>query len=544
MAKKNKKAEVRETGYLALVYLKKVVAIYIFMMLAVYPLYYQDKYFNMGEAKWIFFKNVSLFFSALALVGVVAYMSMLIFKGEIVTFFKNAKKNMVVTDWFVLAYLIVCVISALATPYKEIVLIGYDGWYMGLLSQVGFVMIYFFVSRLWRWDGPAVMLYLGIAAVVFLFGIVMRFHVDPMEMYLGLEENYIKNFLSTLGQATWYSSYMCILFPLGMYAFWLYDVKWKRIVFGIFTSISFMTLVTQNSDSAYLALVGILIMLFWISMESNKGFIRMLEVLLIAVGSFKFMGICQIIFADVVVELDSISFFISKSIFTWILLLVLMVIYIAARRMLKVDVLNAGDFDISKYKFVRWIVLGISAVLVLAAVIYIILNTTGMLPENLSSDNNYLLFDIHWGNNRGVSWKAAVYTIIHSDIVRKLIGAGPDCFAMYVYTFEESAAAIRSIFGKSVILTCCHNEWLNSFINVGIIGGISYIGIFVCSIKRCMSNLKLYPETYAVAISVMAYIFHNFFCYQQIICTPIIFILMGGAEALVRNGYCLEEWEK
>ena len=40
--------------------LKEITAVYVFFMFAIYPLYYEDKYYNMGEAKWHFFRWVTL----------------------------------------------------------------------------------------------------------------------------------------------------------------------------------------------------------------------------------------------------------------------------------------------------------------------------------------------------------------------------------------------------------------------------------------------------------------------------------------------------
>ena len=37
-----------------------IVHVYFFLMLGIFPLYYQDKYFNMGDAKYEFFKYVTL----------------------------------------------------------------------------------------------------------------------------------------------------------------------------------------------------------------------------------------------------------------------------------------------------------------------------------------------------------------------------------------------------------------------------------------------------------------------------------------------------
>ena len=258
----------KETGWLYHKLLREFTAVYVFFMFVIYPVYYQNKYYNMGDAKWQFFRVVTFTAGAVLAVFFLLYMMELIRKHEFENYVRNIKFSVV--DWFVAVYMAAVVVSVLLSPYKDQVIWGYDGWYMGLIAQTCFVLIYFFVSRYWRWDQSAILLYLATAFLVFLLAILMRFRIDPLEMYKDLDEKYIINFLSTLGQATWYSSYMVLLFPLGMFAFWFYDNKYIRIFSGIFTAVGFMTMVTQNSDSAFVAFGVMFFVMFWISIDRKS----------------------------------------------------------------------------------------------------------------------------------------------------------------------------------------------------------------------------------------------------------------------------------
>jgi hypothetical protein len=281
MSNRYKKAntQIKEAGGVPHKLLREFTAIYVFFILTFYPLYYQNKYFDMGDAKWNFFKYVTFVAGIILIVLFVWYIEEIIRNGRINEYIEGIKMSNL--DWFVLGYMILVLISVIFSPYKEQIIWGYEGWYMGLIAQACFVLIYFFVSRYWRYDAPVIVIYLAVAFFVFFMAIIMRFGLDPMEMYKDLDEQYIILFLTTIGQATWYSSYMCIIFPLGMFAFWHYDHKAARIVWGIFTSVGFMTMVTQNSDSAFIAFAVIFFVLFWISMESNKKFRRFLEVVIV-----------------------------------------------------------------------------------------------------------------------------------------------------------------------------------------------------------------------------------------------------------------------
>ena len=534
MAKRKPDPELLVTGRIPLMFLRSLTALYVFFMMVIYPIYYEDKYFNMGEAKWNFFKVIT--FTGLIALSVlfIWYLVELAIHKELKEKTIGFIKDMSVTDWFVFAYFVLCCITSILTPFKEGVLWGFDGWYMGLISQTCFVLIYFYISRFYRWDPLVICCYVAGATFVFFMGILMRFNIDPMLMYQDIEEKYKLLFLSTLGQASWYSSYLVLMLPIGLFAFWFYDHKAIRIVAGLFTALSFMTLVTQNSDSAFLALIGIMLFLFWISFDETKMFIRFWECMIVCALSFVFMGLCQKWFADRMVQLDDLSILASQSVYTKLILAASVVLCALFMFLYK-----KTNFDIVKFKFVRVIFLVTLIVAIAGTVVYVYLNTNMMLPDNLASENNYLLFDEHWGNERGRTWICAVGTFMEMDIFAKLLGAGPDCFYYIVYSIFGDE--LNAAWGENTILVCAHNEWLNALINFGILGATAYLGIFISSIARSVKNAKRVPEVLAVSIAVVAYISHNFFCYQQIICTPLIFILMGIAEELTRKGYVREK---
>lgn len=228
--------------------LTKITTIYIFSILCIYPFYYQNKYYDMGNAKMKFFIISTFLFGVIWLSIWLCYFITLanvkIFKflhspncligkrllcrqeNQIVCQYRNLIKvakmhiHLSITDYFVLAYLVSVVCSVLFSPYQEAVIWGFSGWYMGLVAQVCFVGIYFVVSRCWQWNCIVINASLGSAFIVFLLAVLMRFRIDPLRMYTNLGEGQIINFLSTIGQATWYSSYLVILFPLGLFVYW------------------------------------------------------------------------------------------------------------------------------------------------------------------------------------------------------------------------------------------------------------------------------------------------------------------------------------
>ena len=83
-------------------------------------------------------------------------------------------------------------------------------------------------------------------------------------------------------------------------------------------------------------------------------------------------------------------------------------------------------------------------------------------------------------------------------------------------------------------LACAHNEWFNMLVTQGILGVIAYIGIFVTALIRGAKTAKYNPVVIPLMALVVAYMSHNFFCYQQCICTPVVFIAMAMIELQAR----------
>ncbi|MDE6714004.1 MAG: hypothetical protein K2K20_09730, partial [Lachnospiraceae bacterium] len=91
------------------------------------------------------------------------------------------------------------------------------------------------------------------------------------------------------------------------------------------------------------------------------------------------------------------------------------------------------------------------------------------------------------------------------------------------------------VFWQGMKLVCAHNEFLNMLVTQGILGAMAYVGIFVSFIVRCTKNGKEIKAVVPFAAAALAYMGHNFFCYQQCICTPTVFLLMGIGELLMRR---------
>ena len=458
-------------------------------------------------------------------------------------------ENLSTLDYLVLVYGICVCLSYAFSDYKEYAWKGAAGWEMGFCSQLIFVATYFILSRKNEWlasigrrgskkeYGYFVSTILGIhllaSSLVFMFGILHRFDMDPLGMYLGLELNQKIEFLSTIGQATWFSSYVCTTFAIGVVLFFVSEKIWIRVVSGVYTVLSFGILVTQNSDSAFIAIAGILLLLGYFSLSKIESWIRFLQIVSLMWGTFAVIGLLQRLFVDWAIPLDSLSVFFSQSIFTWGMLLLSLLLY-----------LFYGKYDKEErckriMQITKMVYQGILIALVigiLAMIIFIYLNTKGYLLSWFGYQNthSYLLFDYHWGSNRGSTWMITWQAFLQMPFYQKLFGVGPDSLSEYLYSVPDISDLLRNLWGN-MRLTNAHNEYLNSLICYGIVGLVSWCGVLFGGISYFYRKAKENSFMIGFALCIMGYACHNIFCYQQVCCTPFLFILMGIGESLTKS---------
>lgn len=523
------------------------VSLYMAAVFVLLPLLLKDKYSMLGTFKYELFRFLSF-----AGLGIVFLTEVSVLAAKLVGGKKadSFRKHLSVTDWFVAGYGICVTISFLLAVDKAEALWGAKGWYMGFVSQLIFVISYFVVSR-W-WSGKLGVWYAACIAafVVFFFGVLHRFSVDPFGLYEGLPENIIRQYLSFLGQNTWYSSYMCTVFPLGLFLFWGTGLTGKsgirgkdsgavsrrnekmrelgmRTAGGVFCAVGFMSWVTQNSDSAYIALALILLVLFCLGFQKNLWMERFLETLLLLLFSFAVTGFLQEIFAERAVLPEKISLFFSQSVMTIVSFIVVGICYMTF------TAAKQRGFQIRKISWLSQAAVVLFVLAVVGGIVLIVLNTTGVLKEwfGFYSENNYLLFNDNWGNGRGRTWRFSAQVIRELPFYRKCFGVGPDCFAFYGYHDPEYAAQLAAMWGDSR-LTNAHCEWMTQIICLGLAGFIAYAGIFATAVFRYLKAAGRVPMLAAIALCLLSYTGHNVFCYQQALCTPFVFLILGMGERI------------
>ena len=535
---KHKKAEsVAETlcsfsGFLCDI----VISVYMIVILMVLPLYNKG-YARIGTEKETFFLK-TMTYGAKTLLPV--FLLWLFFrlvtavqKKELPKFTEwpvGLWKNLSVTDRFAVFYGIAVLVSYLFTNYREEALWGTASWRMGMWTQLGAVIVYFMISRMWQWKSWITVLVLSVSAVVFSLGYVNKFCLFP------IDPQFVNtSFISTIGNINWYCGYLVTILFGGVYLLWRMEEKmtWKKLLLMAYVTIGFASLATQGSSSGIVTFAVVMFVLFGMSVrDSGRMEVFWQEMTM-------FSGACLLTFIlrkanvfsqELVMEgmTDLLTFSMVTILMTILSGTILCLIHRARLKRSYPE------------KLLHRIYCGIAIavpVMILLVLLLTLINTLagGALTPNITDSNvtKWLTFNVSWGSARGGTWAAGARCFWEADFLHKIFGVGPDC--LYAFLSNEGSAGLQTMvndrFGGSR-LTNAHNEWLTVLVDIGVLGLISYAGMMITAIRDFLRAGENKMLVGACGICVLAYTVNNMFSFQQVMNISTVFVVMGIGENL------------
>lgn len=515
---------------------------YLLIMFAIYPFYMQNGYVDIGEAKNHFFLYVSI--AAFGILGLLAVIYLCVRLKEICR-----QKRAYLIDWdrvsstdlLVLLYATTIFMSYVFSEHQEEALWGTEGWYIGTVMLLLLCGLYFFISRMW--NANVKVLYAPVTASIFVFllGISNRFSFYPISF-----EIVQPGFISTLGNINWYCGYLSVIAPVGIVMFVLSDdkkqgkmqkagQKWKQFGLGVYSVITFMTAFSQGSSSIFLWFIALFFMLLWICVEKRKWFQNWILLVVLWGASAQLVRLMRNLMPGRYnYDADNLcGYFTGSSLALWIALAGAagyIYLVITEKRSLK----EPAAAKMQKQTG-RKILLICAGVLSGLLILIMAINAKWGIPflkENAAFGQIFLL-DEAWGNGRGAAFYAGIRVFNELSLLHKMLGTGPDCFSIYVYSMPELAMKLRESFG-SVRLTNAHCELLTGLVNTGILGVLFYLGIIISFVRRCMKRAKENAAFYIFATCAVCYLIHNMISFAQVLNLPFLFILMGMGEAFER----------
>lgn len=487
---------------------------YLLLIFGVYPFYMKQGYVDIGKAKYHFF-----IYSSLAATGIFTLIGVLLAMQSIYGRLKKRDKLSSV-DLFVIMFATEIFISYALSDFRGEALWGTEGWYMGLVLKMTLCALYFLISRLW--DGNRIVWYTVVAAsgIVFVFGILDRFSVYLIPLEIRQPE-----FISTLGNINWFNGYLSVLAPIGICMFLFENKnKFKKLLFGIYAVVSFMAGLSQGGDSIFLFFAALFFILLWISIKKDYWMRNYFLLIFLWGLSAQLIRLMRVLMPNGYnYDLNNLCAYATGSnltLFTGIFGIAVYGILVWKKEKLFI---NECIQKMVKKAIGAFLFGGIALWIFIA-----VFNTTRGIPG--LEEKSFFLLNENWGNGRGAAILAAIEGFKQMPVIHKIVGAGPDCFSVYVYSLPELAVKLREAFGNNR-LTNAHNELLTCLVNEGISGVCLFLCVIVFFVKRCMKKGCENYVFYALAVCAVCYLCHNMVSFEQVLNLPFLFLLMGMGGA-------------
>ncbi|HWP21534.1 MAG TPA: O-antigen ligase family protein [Candidatus Cryosericum sp.] len=474
------------------------------------PLVFTRFFFNITETKHVFFIVCSLVY-ALALILI----AILLPKGYGVA--KAEQAPVAPALWFLAAFFICLVLGGLLGGHPEDAFFGQNNRYQGILSVFTYCLVALALSRQTLGLRLAEAAVAAGAALVGALGLINHYGLDPFGFMTNLTAFDKGRFLSTIGNADFYGSYLSLAFPVTFGLFLHAGQKRTRVLSALaLVCVSFGALVA-GSDSTALGMIAAAVVFPLVLFCDPRGLRRYFA----GWAVFALSALCFGLLSPVLPSATYLSAFcviVSKAPVALALLLACLVCWLALKKAPPARLLRARK--------AYWITLLAAAVLCIAA---LILLNTALSGVPLGGAENYLRFSESWGTDRGKIWAFCLRVYDGFTPIQKLFGGGPG--ALY------HADAQNRVFTDAVLDTA-HNEYLQYLLVSGGAGLLSFLAFLLLTLIAGAKKSLADPLSRGFTVAVAAYAVQALVNISQPASTPLFFVFCGliCSKSIVSGG--------
>lgn len=507
---------------------EKITSLYMMIMFLVFPLYYQNNYINMLEAKNSVFVPATI---AYLVIGSVSILLVRLSTDKQPVKSKPVRKNgkeasdakeksaaaglhkLQLQDIFFLIFLFTVVLSLLLTDNFYTTWEAPDCKMFGAKIILLCCGIYVIAARGYVFNkGVKLTLIIGIG-VVLILTVLNRYGIDPLDMYSNLVEHQKHKYMSTIGNANILSNFICIFIPLIMGLYMFAEGKAAKIIYGILVYLGMMAGVATNSDSFFLGFGAGILFLLWFAFDNKDKlcvFVSMGSICAASMFSLKlFNDLSSFAYKWNSLQLDLIYNI------PWLIITAMLVaaVILLAR--------TDKELPLKKVRNIVFTVLGATLVVF---IIFVIRVNTG----DAATHSRYLTFSDEWGTNRGFVWTRTCQLFSDLPFYQQVIGIGPGEFRDFFETFNyERAAMGLPDFADP------HSEVLYYLVATGFIGMIGYFGMIITSLVKCIKVRS--EETVIMAAIFVSWLAQGLVNNPLVFVTPYIFLLLGISRYAVKK---------
>ena len=470
------------------VFASRAVFGWVVAMSTIFPLIWDDYYFNILETKYMTLIMLTLALFAVMLVWGLASGSLFRLFGDAAAGIRENgfsgwfRETFDLTDVSVmLFYLISGIATAGAGKYVRQALTGNEGRFVGFYYLSLLCISYFIVSRNLKFDRKIITIFLCTGWLLLLFGITDFYDMNILHFKDRMNERQYPLFTSTIGNINTYTVYVGLVLVLAGALFILSREALGRTIFYFATmTLAFMALAMGSSDNGYLTLGAFFGFLPFAAFRTRKGIWRYFLTLTVFFADIAWVA--HEMDTKDTLEIFGLFNVIADSKFLMPLIVLLAAataaLYFWARHSAGKD--GSGEDEAPVILRRLWAGFIIAAVL---AVVSLIVRANRMTMDEAWKTFGpfaaYLKFTDDWGTQRGYVWRAMWEEYMKLPLRQRITGTGPDTFAVYmaVNRYKDMVQATRQTYDS------VHNEYLQYLFTIGPVGLAAYLMIMISAVR-------------------------------------------------------------
>lgn len=515
-----------------------IIAVFICIILGIFPLYHHDYYFDILTSKYKFYWIIVIALLAVCLlVGLaLCFVDRMEYGGVNTKAFlakfglENLKKQPLVYKALA-AFWLFSAISTIQSDYVYESFWGNEGRFSGLFLLTLYALGTLLLAKLGKVKRWHLDLFLFTSLLVCLFGITDYFQMDILGWKANVREGQGDIFTSTIGNVNTYTAYVGIMLGVSCGLFVKEKNLFLSIWYCVLSVVGFFAIIMGQSDNAYLALGILFVVLPFFVYKYSKEIARYAVLVASFFTVIKMVDVTSREMADRVIGFSGIievigghRLMVPFMVMLWVLSLAL--VFWAAKQKEGLS----GKVGIVLRRLWIFLIIAVSA-----AVLFVLAdaNIFGH-AERYSALSGYVVFSDTWGTNRGFCWRAAWEAYMEQPFLHKLFGYGPDTFGILTWGYRQEALDRFNIYFESA-----HNEYLQYLVTMGPFALISYLLFLGGAIWQMMKKAGEKPWIVAIFMAVLCYDAQAVVNINLPIATPIMWLLIGMGLAVCRE--CKEE---
>lgn len=493
---------------------KNFINIFVLLFLTIFPLAFDNYYFNITITKYIVFAFLSL---SIFFMGLFYSLSANIEQNGTlkINSFSCYIKQLNLSDRLFLLLLLSASFSCLISEWRLPAFSGVCGKYIGLIFMLLTGGLYYGITRHMTLNEYVKYSFPIILSLISLMSVIQFCGYDIFGFYKNIADGHM--YIATFGHIDVFSAFLSVYLPICLYLF-CHIKNRESLLYGSGCFMGFLAVFSSNSDSSYISLIisiSILLILTFFDTDKLKRYGILLLLFSLSAILWRllvfFFGAYMREISALTIRFTSVNVIIS---FIFAGSIVLLIWF---------------HFNRQKKAPPKWIPYCLSAFLIAALLLLFLLFIWFSVFDtkyDIGEWENYLRFNNHWGSDRGYVWKWLFQFFCFSPFFIKLFGAGPDTTTLILYKYFKSEMSDE----LGVYYASAHNEYLNYLVTIGLLGTLLYIAILIISVIKCFQRSKRDAFFGAVGLAIIAYSSMAIVNISQPITMPFIYLLIAFAN--------------